>query len=279
MRRLTIGHSPDADDAFMFYALTAGLVPLDGPKPAEITAVHDDIQSLNERAQTAELDISQISAAAYPAVADRYRITACGSSMGENYGPVVVAPQAMTPEDLAGCRVAVPGPHTTAFALARIYLPEFQPVQVPFDQAFDAIRDGRADAAAVIHEGQITYADAGFSKVLDLGQAWFSDTGLPLPLGINIVRRDLGHDWCQAIATALAASIDYARANPSQALAHARAVGADLDEDVTTRFTNMYVTNLTRNMGPRGHAALTTLFQRSPASPPQPTPLDIVPAP
>ena len=121
--RLTIGHSPDADDAFMFYALTSGLVPLDGPEPAEITAVHDDIQSLNERAQSAELDISQISAAAYPAVAHRYRITACGSSMGENYGPVVVAPRAMTPDDLAGCRIAVPGLHTTAFALARIYLP------------------------------------------------------------------------------------------------------------------------------------------------------------
>ena len=279
MRRLTIGHSPDADDAFMFYALTAGLVPLDGPEPAEITAVHDDIQSLNERAQTAELDISQISAAAYPAVAHRYRITACGSSMGENYGPVVVAPQAMTPDDLAGCRIAVPGPHTTAFALARIYLPGFQPVQIPFDQAFQAVRDGRADAAAVIHEGQITYAAAGFSKVLDLGEAWFSDTGLPLPLGINIVRRDLGDHWCHAIANALAASIDYARANPSQALAHARAVGADLDEDITTRFTNMYVTNLTRNMGPRGHTALHTLFQRTPDHPPHPTPLDILPTP
>ena len=199
--------------------------------------------------------------------------------MGENYGPVVVAPQAMTPDDLAGCRIAVPGPHTTAFALARIYLPEFQPVQIPFDQAFEAVRDGRADAAAVIHEGQITYAAAGFSKVLDLGEAWFSDTGLPLPLGINIVRRDLGDDWCQAIATALAASIDYARANPSQALAHARAVGPDLDEDITTRFTNMYVTNLTRNMGPRGHTALHTLFQRSPDHPPHPTPLDILPTP
>ncbi len=279
MRRLTIGHSPDADDAFMFYALTSGLVPLTGPEPAEITAVHDDIQSLNERAQSAELDISQISAAAYPAVVHRYRITACGSSMGENYGPIVVAPRAMTPDDLAGSRIAVPGPHTTAFALARIYLPEFQPVQIPFDQAFDAVRDGRAQAAVVIHEGQITYAAAGFSKILDLGEAWFSDTGLPLPLGINVVRRDLGNHWCQAIATALAASIDYARANPSQALAHARAVGADLDEDITTRFTNMYVTNLTRNMGPRGHTALHTLFQRSPDRPTHPTPLDIIPAP
>ena len=279
MRRLTVGHSPDADDAFMFYALTAGLVPLDGPEPAEITAVHDDIQSLNERAQAAELDISQISAAAYPSVADRYRITACGSSMGEGYGPVVVASEAVALDGLAGCRIAVPGPHTTAFALARIYLPTFEPVQVPFDQAFDAVRDGRADAAAVIHEGQLTYADAGFSKVLDLGEAWFSDTGLPLPLGINIVRRDLGPDWRRAIATALAASIDYARANPVRALAHARAVGADLDEEITTRFTDMYVTDLTRNMGDRGRAALATLFERSADHAARPVPLDIVPAP
>ena len=263
----------------MFYAFTAGLVPINGPEPAEVTAVHDDIQSLNERAQSAELDISQISAAAYPAVADSYRITACGSSMGENYGPVVVAPQPLDPADLADARIAVPGPHTTAFSLARMYLPAFQPVQVPFDQAFDAVDDGRAQAAVVIHEGQLTYAAAGFSKVLDLGQAWFADTGLPLPLGINIVRRDLGDDWCQAIATALAASIDYARANPAQALQHARAIGVDLDEAITTRFTDMYVTDLTRNMGPRGHAALTALYQRSPDSQAKPVPLDIVPAP
>ena len=262
----------------MFYALTQGLVRLDGPEPADVAAVHDDIQSLNERAQAAELDISQISAAAYPDVADRYRITACGSSMGEGYGPVVVAPRAMTPEDLAGSRIAVPGRQTTAFCLARMYLPTFEPVQVPFDQAFDAVCDGRAEAAVVIHEGQLTYAAAGFAKVLDLGAAWFEDTGLPLPLGINIVRRDLGPAWCQAVATALAASIDFARANPSQALAHARAVVGDLDEDVTSRFTDMYVTDLTRDMGHRGRAALETLFQRSTDTRARPVPLDIVPA-
>ena len=199
--------------------------------------------------------------------------------MGEGYGPVVVAPHALSVGELAGSRIAVPGLHTTAFALTRMYLPDFQPVQVPFDQAFDAVRDGRAAAAAVIHEGQITYAAAGFSKVLDLGAAWFDDTGLPLPLGINIVRRGLGDHWCQAIATALAASIDYARANPARALAHARAVGGDLDEDVTTRFTDMYVTDLTRNMGDRGRAALAALFKRSAERRAQPVPLDIVPAP
>lgn len=199
--------------------------------------------------------------------------------MGEGYGPVVVAPHALAPADLAGCRVAVPGRHTTAFRLSRMYLPEFEPVQVPFDQAFDALRDGRAQSAVVIHEGQITYAAAGFSKVLDLGAAWFEDTGLPLPLGINIVRRDLGDHWCQAVATALAASIDFARANPSQALAHARAVGGDLDEDIASRFTDMYVTDLTRDMGDRGHSALATLFEHSVEPHERPVPLDIVPAP
>ena len=279
MRRLTIGHSPDADDAFMFYALMAGVVPLDGPEPVEMVAMHDDIQSLNERALAAELDISQISAAAYPNVADRYRITACGSSMGEGYGPVVVARRAQAPADLAGCRIAVPGRHTTAFRLARMYLPDFEPVQVPFDHAFEAIRDGSAQAAVVIHEGQITYAAAGFSKVLDLGSAWFEDTGLPLPLGINIVRRNLGADWCQAVANALGASIDFARAHPARALAHVRAVGGDLDEDVTSRFTDMYVTDLTRDMGDRGRAALAALFQGSADGQGHPVPLDIVPAP
>ena len=278
MRRLTVGHSPDADDAFMFYALTQGLVSLDGPEPAEVAAVHDDIQSLNERAMAAELDISQISAAAYPDVADRYRITACGSSMGEGYGPVVVAPRAMTPEELAGSRIAVPGRQTTAFCLARMYLPDFQPVQVPFDQAFDAVRDGRAEAAVVIHEGQLTYAAAGFAKVLDLGAAWFDETGLPLPLGINIVRRELGDDWCQAVARAVAASIDFARAHPADAYVHVRGVVPGVDAEITEQFTDMYVTDLTRDMGHRGRAALETLFQRSTDTRARPVPLDIVPA-
>ena len=198
--------------------------------------------------------------------------------MGEGYGPVVVAPRAMTPEEMAGCRIAVPGRHTTAFCLARMYLPTFEPVQVPFDQAFDAVRDGRAEAAVVIHEGQLTYAAAGFAKVLDLGAAWFEDTGLPLPLGINIVRRELGDDWCQAVARAVAASIDFARANPADAYVHVRGVAPGVDAEITEQFTDMYVTNLTRDMGHRGRAALETLFQRSTDTRARPVPLDIVPA-
>lgn len=263
MRRLTVGHSPDADDAFMFYALSHGLVDVKEPEPVLIEPVHADIQSLNEHASQGIFDVSQISAAAYPGVADRYRITACGSSMGEGYGPVVVAPTRIPVSGLAGLRVAVPGAQTTAFLLAQMYLPEFEPIQLSFDQVFGAIHDGRADAGIVIHEGQITYEAEGLVKVLDLGEAWFADTGLPLPLGINVVRRELGDAWHRWVALALAASIDYAKTHPADAQAYARAVGLGVDGDVAERFTAMYVTERTRDMGAEGREALARLFSQS----------------
>ena len=276
MRRLTVGHSPDADDAFMFYALSQGLVDVAGPEAVEIKPVHADIQSLNEHASEGTFDVSQISAAAYPGVADRYRITACGSSMGEGYGPVVVAPSGMALNGLAGRRVAVPGPQTTAFLLAQMYLPAFEPIQLSFDQVFGAIHDGRADAGVVIHEGQITYESEGFMKVLDLGEAWFADTGLPLPLGINVVRRELGDEWHCWVAVALAASIDYAKAHPADAQAYARAVGPGVDGDIAERFTAMYVTERTRDMGPEGREALARLFSRSASQQGVTVPVDVV---
>ena len=276
MRRITVGHSPDADDAFMFYALSHGLVDVDPPEPVEIDAVHADIQSLNEQAARGVFDVSQISAAAYPAVAHRYRITACGSSMGEGYGPVVVAPTGMAVDGLAGQRVAVPGLQTTAFLLAQIYLPSFEPVQLPFDQAFDAIRDERAEAAVVIHEGQITYAEEGFVKVVDLGESWFVDTGLPLPLGINVVRRELGASWHTWVATALASSIDYAQAHRAEVEAYARAIGPGIDADIAERFTAMYVTERTRDMGVEGREALSVLFGRLLGNDASTVPIDIV---
>ncbi len=278
VRRFTAGHSPDADDAFMFYALTSGRAPIQGPAPARVEAAHADIQTLNERAAHGAYDMSQISAAAYPSVAKHYQITACGSSMGEGYGPVVVAPRPLAAAALAGRRVAVPGRQTTAFLLAQIYLPQFQPVQLPFDQAFEAVRGGRADAAVVIHEGQLTYQAAGFAKVLDLGAAWFADTGLPLPLGINVVRRALSEPWRRALTAALAASIEFARGHRAEALAHARALSGDLDADVSDRFTAMYVTDLTRDMGGRGRAALAELYTRAPGNSGN-VPLDVAPAP
>ena len=242
MRRLTVGHSPDADDAFMFYALSHALVDVDGPEAVTIEPVHADIQSLNEHAAKGAYDVSQISAAA---------------------GPVVVAQTRVPVSALAGRRVAVPGSQTTAFLLARKYLPEFEPIQLSFDQVFAAIQDGRADAGVVIHEGQITYEGEGFVKILDLGEAWFAETGLPLPLGINVVRRDLGDAWHRWVAAALAASIDYARTHPADAQAYARAVSPGVDGDVAERFTAMYVTERNRDMGSEGREALSRLFSQS----------------
>ena len=275
MRHLTVGHSPDADDAFMFYALSHALVDVKGPEPVTIEPIHADIQSLNERASRGAYDVSQISAAAYPGVADLYRITACGSSMGENYGPVVVAQTKVPVSALAGRRVAVPGSQTTAFLLAQKYLPDFEPIQLSFDQVFEAVQDGRADAGVVIHEGQITYEGEGFVKIIDLGEAWYAETGLPLPLGINVVRRDLGDAWHRWVAAALAASIEYARTHPSDAQAYARAVGPGVDRDVAERFTAMYVTERTRDMGPEGREALSRLFSQSATNSAE-VPVDVV---
>ena len=276
MRELTVGHSPDADDAFMFYALSHGRVDVDPPEPVDIDTVHADIQSLNEQAAMGVFDVSQISAAAYPAVAHSYRITSYGSSMGEGYGPVVVALSGISVDELAGRRVAVPGLQTTAFLLAQTYLPSFEPVQLPFDQAFDAIRDGRADAAVVIHEGQITYESEGFVKVADLGECWFTDTRLPLPLGINVVRRELGPDWHIWVATALMASIDYAHAHPAEVGAYAQGVGSGVSAEIAEQFTSMYVTERTRNMGGEGQEALSILYRRSLADAASTIPIDVV---
>ena len=246
----------------MFFALATGRVEVDGPVVGSYEEVHDDIQSLNLRARRGELAMSQISAGAYPSVADRYRVTSCGSSMGLNYGPVVVTRAAAAPESLRDARLAVPGEQTTAYVLARLYLPPFQAVLRPFDTVMDAVSSGDVDAAVVIHEGQLTFADFGLHKVLDLGQAWHRDTGLPLPLGINVVRRDLEPAWQHALAAALRRSIEHARSDPEPALAYARSFARGLDAERNAAFTRMYVNELTLDMGATGVAALRTLFER-----------------
>ncbi len=266
MRRITVGHSPDSDDAFMFFALATGLVKIDGPDASQYEEVHDDIQSLNLRAHRGELAMSQISAGAYPSVADRYRVTSCGSSMGLNYGPAVVAPAAAAPESLRGARLAVPGEQTTAYLLARLYLPPFKTVVLPFDTVMEAVSSGEVDAAIVIHEGQLTFGDFGLHKLMDLGQAWQRDTGLPLPLGINVVRRDLEPDWQAALAAALRRSIEHAHAHPERALAYARSFARGLDAERSAAFTRMYVNALTLDMGEQGVVALRTLFERGRAA-------------
>ena len=266
MRRLQVAHSPDADDAFMFFAIAQGRVRVPAPEPSVCEVVQADIQTLNRRALDGELDMLQISAAAYPSVADRYRVTACGASMGLNYGPVVVARERLAAEQLRGVPVAIPGELTTAYLLARIYLPAFTPVFMAFDTVLDAVVEQRVTAAVVIHEGQLTYADHGLHKVLGLGERWFEDTGLPLPLGINVVSRGLDSAWQRGLAAALSASIAYAHENSPAALAHARRFARDIDAARIDAFTRMYVNDLTPDMGQRGVAGLRELFARAVAA-------------
>ncbi len=261
MTRVTVGHSPDADDAFMFYALAHGKVAIEGVPSGGYSEVHADIQALNRRAFAGDLDMTQVSAGAYPYVADSYRITSCGSSMGLNYGPIVVAQGAET--DFRGAPVAIPGEHTTAYLLGRIFLPPFQPVEMAFADVLPAVRDGSVTAGIVIHEGQLSYADHGLIKQVDLGERWFAATGLPLPLGLNVVRRGLGEARQRALASALSASIAWADAHPEPALAYARSFAPEVDAALTAEFTRMYVNDLTRDMGSQGAAGLEALYRRA----------------
>ena len=192
MSVLRVGHSPDADDAFMFYALANGKVTIEG---FEVEQVLEDIESLNRRAMRGELEVTAISAAAYPRLADKYRIMACGASVGRNYGPTVVSTTPMTADGLENKRIAIPGEYTTAYLLIRIYLGRpFTPVFLHFDEIVEAVGTGKVDAGLIIHEGQITLEAQGYTTVLDLGKAWGDDTGLPIPLGLDMVHRRLGED-------------------------------------------------------------------------------------
>jgi 1,4-dihydroxy-6-naphthoate synthase len=257
---LRIGHSPDPDDAFMFCALSNGAVKI---RDFRIEHVLEDIESLNHRAMKEELDVTAISAHAFLDVCDRYWILATGASMGEGYGPVVVTKTPMTKEDLRGKRVAIPGEKTTAALLARIFLPEFEPVSRPFDRIFDAVSAGEADAGVLIHEGQLTYRSEGFHKVEDFGERWKEETGLPLPLGLDVVRRGLGRTLAEEVNRAMRASIDWAYENEDEALTYALRFGRGLERELGRRFVKMYVSELTKDMGEAGEKALRELFSRA----------------
>ena len=211
-----------------------------------------------------ELEVTAISAHAYLSVADKYWIMATGASMGENYGPVVVSKTPMTKADLAGKRVAIPGKITTAALLAKIFLPEFEPVIRSFDEIFDAVDNGEAEAGVIIHEGQLTYADKGYHKIEDFGERWASETGgLPLPLGLDVVRRDLGRELAEEINRAMRASIDWAYENEEEALTYSLQFGRGLERELGRRFVKMYVSELTKDMGDAGEQALRELFKRA----------------
>jgi 1,4-dihydroxy-6-naphthoate synthase len=265
-RTITVAHSPDSDDAFMFYALAEGKIDT-----GDLRYVHElqDIQSLNERALQGELEITAVSVHAYAYLADRYAFLSSGSSMGDGYGPRLVA---LTPRPadaratLAGRRVAIPGKLTTAWLALQLYQPQVIPVVVPFDEVQAAVQDGRADVALVIHEGQLTFGDDGFHLWTDLGEWWLGDTGLPLPLGGNVVRRDLGPAVIRQVAKDLKASIVYGLEHRKAALAHAERFNRGIGEERTDTFVGMYVNDWTVEYGPRGRQAVQLLLDRAAAT-------------
>jgi len=258
MQTIRIGHSPDPDDAFMFYALTAGKVTIPG---ARIAHVLEDIESLNRRARTGELEVTAVSAATYTLVADDYRLMDPGASMGKGYGPILVAREPMAVSEIPKRVVAIPGSHTTAALLLRLYVPEEPPlIEVAFDKIPKAVLEGQADLGLLIHEGQITHGAMGLTKVLDLGEAWQRDTGLPLPLGVNVMRRNLGEPMHRALSQGLRDSIAWAHANVDEALEYAMRYGRGIDKETCRRFVLMYVNDYTLALGEEGRAALARLF-------------------
>jgi 1,4-dihydroxy-6-naphthoate synthase len=260
MRTIRIGHSPDADDAFMFYALTHGKVEIPGVR---VEHVLEDIESLNRRAGTGELEVTAVSCATYPAIAETYRIMDPGASMGKGYGPIVVAKRDYDEATLASESIAVPGLGTTAYLLLRLVLGDPPVIVVPFDRILQVVLDEQAHAGLLIHEGQITYAGLGLVKVLDLGERWTKETGLPLPLGINVTRRDLGETLAVQLSEALRASIRYAHAHPEEAVGYALRYGRGIDAATCTRFVHMYVNDYTVTLGEEGRRALETLYRRA----------------
>jgi 1,4-dihydroxy-6-naphthoate synthase len=257
MRTVKIGHSPDADDAFMFYALTAGKGTIPG---MAVEHVLEDIESLNRRARTGDLDVTAVSFATYLLIADQYRMMDAGASMGLGYGPILVARAPIPVAELENRVVASPGKHTTSALLLRIYVGDPPLIEVAFDKIPQAVLDGQADLGLLIHEGQITHQKMGLTKVLDLGESWQRDTNLPLPLGVNVMRRDLGEDVHRGISQGLRESIAWAHANVDEALEYAMRYGRGIDKETCRRFVLMYVNNYTLSLGRDGRAAVERLF-------------------
>lgn len=265
-RTIHVAHSPDADDAFMFWAMAEGKIDTGGRR-----YVHElgDIESLNRRALAGELEVTAVSLHAYAYLADRYALLAHGASIGDRYGPRIVARDA-APGDprgaLAGRLVAVPGELTTAFLALRLYQPAARHVVVPFDQIEEFVAAGRADAGLLIHEGQLTFGDRGLHLWADMGEWWYRKTQLPLPLGGNVVRRDLGDELSRAIARDLKASIEYGLAHRAEALAHAQGFSRGLDTARTDRFVGMYVNAYTIDYGATGRRAVAELLSQAHAA-------------
>lgn len=260
-RIIRVGHSPDPDDAFMFYGLASGKVKLGG-----ITIEHqlEDIQSLNQRALKAELEVTAISAHAFPYVADKYWIMRTGASMGEGYGPVIISRKYKSLVELHGRVVGTPGPLTTATLLFKTFTTGIKNIDMPFDVIMEAVDKGTVDAGLLIHEGQITYQSLGYHKVLDFGELWQTETdGLPLPLGLDVVRKDLGGELARTLSSGLRDSIAYGYDHQDESIPYAMQWGRGIDSTLGERFVKMYVSQLTIDMGESGQRALDLLFTKA----------------
>ncbi len=255
--KIRIGHSPDSDDAFMFYALAKGLIPTN---PFEIVHVIEDIERLNQRALAAELEITAISVHAYAYVANDYILMPCGASIGDRYGPVVVSKEPM--KSLAGKRIAIPGKMTTAYLTMRLFQPNFVAETRRFDQILDAVQQGEVDAGLCIHEGQLTYEREGLHKIVDLGEWWFQETGLPIPLGANVIRRNLGTEKIRNLTTLLKQSIQYSLLHRERGLEYAMTYARDMETALADRFVGMYVNDYTIDYGEKGRAGVRELLKR-----------------
>jgi len=251
--KIRLAHSPDADDAFMFYGLAKGKLDTDG---IEYEHVLKDIQTLNEWAREGRMEVTAISAHAYAYVKDKYAILTHGGSIGKNYGPMIIANAPITMDSLKGKKIAIPGKLTSAYLALKLCFPDFQEVIVDFDQIMDEVVKGNVDAGLIIHEGQLTYKEKGLHKIVDLGEWWFEKMGMVLPMGVNAIRRDLPEEIKKKVSRQLKESIQYSLANRDAALDYALAFGRGLSRDIADKFVGMWVNDRTVEMGEEGKNAI-----------------------
>jgi len=259
MKTIRVAHSPDSDDAFMFYALATEKIDTDGYR-----FVHhlDDIESLNQAAETGTYEVTAVSIHAYAYLHEKYALLNSGASMGEGYGPILVSGEALEREELKEKQIAIPGEKTSACLALRLFLPECRTRVFPFDEIIDQVKSGRMDAGVLIHEGQLFYREYDLHKIVDLGEWWAAETGLPLPLGGNAIRRDLGDDAIGTVSSLIKQSIQYALDNREEALKYALQFGRGLDESLGDRFVDMYVNSRTLDYGEEGRKAVQVFLDR-----------------
>ena len=254
--KIRVGHSPDPDDAFMFWAIAHEKIKTDG-----ITFSHviEDIESLNKRSFKGELEVTAVSAFTFFRIADRYALMPCGASIGDNYGPILVAKKSVYSKDLKGKKIAVPGLNTTAYLLLKLFLPDFEEVVVPFDKVLEKVESGEVAAGLIIHEGQLTYKSLGFHKIADMGEWFHEQTGLPIPLGVDVIRKNLGKDVMRKVTKLLKESIVFGLKNRGEALVYAMKYGRGIETATADEFVGMYVNDYTVDMGRKGKDGLLML--------------------